>query len=160
MAERVFINMRFTGPDAGAYSRGFEAWSTAAEDMSPVMRRIGDDVVDDVGLMFQTQGAAAGAPYAPLSPDYARSKEERYPGRPILVADGSMRREMLDKLTALDVGHDRVVYEPVSDIAIYHQKGTRRMPARKMVAVTEPRKRAWDRYFAEWLAADRDAWLP
>lgn len=159
MAEKVFINMRFTGPDAGAYSRGFEAWSHAVQDMSPVMQRIGDDVVDDVGQMFGTEGAAAGAPYAPLSPGYAKEKEARYPGRPILVASGKMRREMLDRFSALNISRDRMVYEPVSGIAMYHQKGTNRMPARRMVAFTPDRKRSWDRYWAEWLAADRDSYL-
>jgi hypothetical protein len=160
MAERVFINMRFEGPDAGTYSRGFEAWSRAVEDMSPVMRRIGDDVVEDVGNMFGTEGAMAGAPYPPLSPGYAKQKEAEFPGRPILVRTGRMRREMLDKLTAVHVSKDRMLYEPVSGIAMYHQKGTEHMPARRMVAFTAPRMRQWDRYWAEWLAADRDAWLP
>lgn len=179
MAEKVFINMRFTGPDAGAYSRGFEAWAHAAEDMEPVMQRIGDDVVDDVGQMFGTQGAAAGAPWKPLSTKYEKWKEQHYPGRPILVRTGAMRREMLDKLSALHTSKDRMLYEPLSGIAMFHQRGGRstttftvgggnvteettsgRLPRRPMVAFTEARKRQWDRYWAEWLAADRDAWLP
>ena len=158
MPGKTFVSVHFAATGDRNYSRGFYALASAVEDMTPVFERIASDIRDTVQSQFMTEGAAAGNPWAPLSPDYGAWKDAHYPGMPLLVRTGQMRHELLDP-SAFMVGKQSLRYEPVSDIVIYHQFGTRHMPRRKVLAITEARERSWDHYWAEWLAAQRQAWL-
>jgi len=80
---------------------------------------------------FDTQGAFMGDPWAPLSPAYAAWKAIKYPGKPILQAEGDLRqaassprRETTPQTLTLTIADPK---------AGYHQDGTGRMPARPLV---------------------------
>lgn len=148
-------------------ARSFQIAETLAEDLSDPLGELMDQLLDSVAAQFDTEGAAAeGVPWQPLSDQYARWKAARYPGFPILVRDGAMKTAMLNKEEAVHVTTDMAVYEPVSDIAGYHQSGAdwigpawgsgeypHHLPQRKMVDLTEEWKHAAvDRTFARWLA--------
>lgn len=156
---KEFVRVRFVAPGGEKFERGFYAMSKAVADMSPVMDRIGDDIRHGVLEQFMTQGSAKlGHPWAPLSPAYAKWKDARYPGMPILVASGEMRSSLLNP-SAITTSPSSVRYDPASGIWEFHQTGTKHMPQRKPVVVTPGDRRQWDRYFAEWLAAEREKWL-
>ena len=135
---------------ADHYSRSFKIMADDAEDLSEPLRRIGEHIRLSVGEQFGSEGTAKGAPWAPLSADYAEWKDIHYPGMPILVATGNMRRLLLSP-SAITVTPHKMVYDPRSDIWHFHQLGTRFMPARKMVVVRPDDMRQWDRYFHEWI---------
>ena len=148
-----------------------------------------DQLLDSVRAQFDSEGAEAeGQPWQPLSDDYAPWKAEHYPGAPILVRDGAMRAAMLSQ-SAVHVSPEMAIYEPISDIAGYHQVGPRdwmgpawgrrigggigrpyilyhhHLPERKMVDLTDEWKHEHvDRTFAAWiarkLAEDRAAVTP
>lgn len=158
MADREFVRVRFATPGERTYSRGFYAMAGAVGDMSPVMERIGDDVRQGVLAQFTTEGAAKGSPWAPLEPEYGRWKDAHYPGAPILVQTGQMRSQALNP-SALRTTRTSMRYEPGGRVWRYHQSGTSRMPRRPLVVITPNDRRQWDRYWAEWLAAAREAWL-
>lgn len=132
------------------YRRGFQIMAEDARDLSEPLRRVGESIRSGVGEQFLTEGAARGAPWAPLSPKYKLWKEAHWPGRPILVRTGEMRGALL-ALDAIDVTRSRMTYEPHSDIAHFHQFGTRYMPARKMLVLRPQDRREWDRIFHEWI---------
>lgn len=155
---REFVHVHFAATGDRHYSRGFYALAHEVEDMSPVFDRIAMDIRHGVEEQFMTEGDAGGTPWAPLSPDYGAWKDAHYPGMPLLVRTGEMRHQLLDP-DAFSVGKTSLRYEPASDIAIYHQFGTRYMPKRKVLVITEARERSWDHYWAEWLHAQREAWL-
>lgn len=61
-------------------------------DLRPFWSTVADLAIDWIGTQFEQQGAFMTGPWAPLSPAYAAWKAIRYPGRPILAADGDLRR--------------------------------------------------------------------
>lgn len=149
-------------------ARSFDLADDMARDLSEPLGELMDRILASVEHQFETEGAAAhGERWAPLSEEYALWKAEHYPGRPILVATGEMKAQMLDRDTAVHVDAERAVYEPVSRIAGYHQTGAdwlgnawqhpgpyaHHLPARRMVDLSEDFKHeAVDRVFARWIA--------
>jgi phage gpG-like protein len=88
---------------------------------------------------FDEQGSVETGKWSPLSPPYGRWKARVRPGRPILVFDGDLRREMTTPgkgvyqvwRSGMTVGSDL-------PYAQYHQNGTPGMPARPLIGT--PRK--------------------
>lgn len=79
--------------------------------------------------------------YQRLSPVYKARKARKYPGRPLLVITGRTVRSMTDSRSrdfVEKVRHGGKTMELGTDyeIAGYHQKGTRRMPARPLFRLT------------------------
>lgn len=107
--------------DAGRDMRPL--WNTFV----PVLRMMEQEHFDSEG-----GGGRAGA-WAPLSPAYARWKAGRYPGRPILVAEGTLRSSLVDEGATGQIvraAADSLVFGTSDPTAIYHQMGTSRMPKR------------------------------
>lgn len=148
-------------------ARTFELADAWSRDLSEPLRELMDQLVESVRAQFDSEGAAAtGQRWQALSDAYGKWKAQNYPGRPILVRDGLMKAAMLDELSAVHVSAEEAVYEPLSDIAGYHQAGETwighawghqaqifHLPQRKMVDLSE----AWkhdhvDREFARWIA--------
>ena len=152
----MFVRVHFDIDGDAQYSRAFEALEHEARDMSDPLERIADDLLRQIGLQFQTEGAyGLGTVWRPLSREYAAWKEEHFPGRPILVRTGEMREHMLDKPRTVRVTAQRMVYEVASDVPVYHQKGRGHNPERKMVALPGAGRRNWDRILHEWVMSIR-----
>lgn len=102
------------------------------------MSEIGRDLTGFFsGQVFASRGGIIGESWAKLSPAYARYKAKTYPGRPPLVRTGEMQRSFKSRATATSVE----VYNTAKHFD-YHQLGTRKMPARVMMKVDEPRLKA------------------
>jgi len=153
--------VRFKLGDTTVYSRAFEMWARQASNLTVPLREIGGLLIADVGEQFASEGAWGGSSWAPLSDKYSAWKEIHYPSMPLLVASGAMRAAMLDPASSLDVSPQRLVYEPHSDIAIYHQEGSSAMPARPLIDIPVVELREWDRAIVRWLQATSDPlWGP
>jgi phage gpG-like protein len=91
---------------------------------------------------FNSEGGRGGAQWVPLSKGYAKWKEKKRPGQPILVLSGYLRRT----LTAAGTPDTIRIHEPLSltlgaggragQIGGYHQRGTTKMPARPPLNLT------------------------
>lgn len=148
-------------------ARTFQIAEELTHDLSEPLGEVMDLLLDSVAAQFDTEGAAAhGVRWAPLSDEYAKWKAQHFPGWPILVATGEMKAAMLDKETAVHVTPEMAIYEPVSEIAGFHQAGAdwlgnawehpgpypHHLPARPMVELSEAFKHeAVDRTFARWI---------
>lgn len=84
---------------------------------------------------FASIGSRGGAVWTPLSDSYRRWKEKKYPGRPILVLTGRLKRSL--SVAGVGGGDQVRELEPLSltigsvvPYALYHQRGTKRMVAR------------------------------
>ncbi len=143
------------------YERGFAAMADELEDLREPLGNVADLLRDAVGEQFASEGAhGLGGRWAPLSPAYAKAKEERYPGHPILVASGEMRDAFLTQGTR-ELTRSRLVWgvtdqrdskgEAISTRAAAHQSGEGVVPQRKIVALTNLDRRGIDREFASWL---------
>jgi hypothetical protein len=161
----VDINLEVFGETQVA--RTFELADELSRDMSEPLGELMDQILDSVAAQFSSEGAAAhGVRWAPLSDDYGAWKRLNYPGFPILVRDGTMQAAMLNRVEAVHVGPEQAIYEPVSDIAGFHQSGAdwigpawgrgayaHHLPARRMVDLSQEFKHvAVDRTFARWIA--------
>lgn len=112
-----------------------DRWRDALENAEPAFRELAEYQKTVVNArVFAQRGTAETGRWAPLSPDYKRWKSHVRPGKPILVFDGDLR----DGMTRMDKGVTEVwdrgmTVGVVSKIAGYHQTGTGRMPARKLL---------------------------
>lgn len=155
-----FTRLTFDVDGERQVSRAFSLMEHEVRDLSEPLEEIGELIRQAIGEEFATGGARGGAPWQPLSPDYAKWKEANFPGRPLLVQTGSMRRDMLSK-AAFRVTADRLVYSPETasethpEIAGFHQRGAEPNPARRMVDLTSSDRRSFEREVHEWVNAKR-----
>lgn len=125
-------------------ARGISRYGDAVRDFSPVWDQIRIDFHRIEEEQFSSEGARSGHPWAPLSPTYEAWKTKHFPGRSILQLTGQMWGEF-----AVGVGMQteitpmKLTMEPSMQRAVYHQQGTRTMPQRKVVDLTEEDKMGW-----------------
>lgn len=89
---------------------------------------------------FRTIGQRGGTPWAPLSAGYRKWKEKKYPGQPILVRTGRLRRSLTavgNEDTIRDQQPMALTIGSSTPYGIFHQRGTRRMPARPPLVLTK-----------------------
>jgi phage gpG-like protein len=134
------------------------------EPFSRELRKYGDNLGDtteafeamaqyQVGTVnkrqFDEQGSAETGRWSPLSPPYARFKARVRPGRPLLVFDGDLRREMtVPGKGVYEIGNGRMTVGTDLPHAKYHQNGTPTMPARPLMG---PAREADTRHFGKIL---------
>lgn len=105
---------------------------------------------------WDSRGQHMGTRWRKLSPAYAKRKAKTHPGKPLMIRSTNLVKSLADKRNpraifrhngkSLTLG-SRVPY------AIYHQKGTARLPRRPLFVVTKKIAHEW----AEILSADLEA---
>ena len=123
-------------------------------DFSPAFRDIKNSFIRYQRQEFASQGAYGGFAFAPLSPKYAKWKAKNHPGKRILEISGDLRKSMTSGLQVVTSPRRMVMWSD-STIAGYHQDGTEKMPARKMVAVPREEKRDWVRFLQRYIVGSR-----
>lgn len=139
-------------------SRAFSRFADNVNDFRGALKAISYDFHTIATVrQFQTEGAYSGQKWQPLSDDpagkgYATWKARAHPGAPILVLSGEMRRAATDPARD-QIGTLEAKLVIDSDIAIYHQRGTKTMPARPIIRLTEADKDRWSKTIHRWLIA-------
>ena len=122
-------------------SRAFRTLNENLRDFRPVWPEIHMYFLRGASEQFESLGARGGQRWAPLSEKYAKWKAKKYPGKPILV-----RTERLKRSLSLGGSEPDQVkeFQPLSatfgtrvPYARYHQRGTKRMPARPVLQPTQ-----------------------
>lgn len=92
---------------------------------------------------FDSKGGRSGDDWAPLSPAYAARKARIYPGMPILRASDRMFRSLVDQSSdsIAELEPREMTYGTRAPYARYHQKGTPKMPRRRILAITPEDRR-------------------
>lgn len=136
--------------------RTIERWNTGLSDFSPALEKIADDFLKLEQTQFATEGKTGSGGWKALSPDYAAWKAINYPGAKILERDGWLR----DSLTVKDAPFQVREISPTEAVlgsslnyAIYHQTGTRKMPARPPIELSASDQDRWGKLVHEWLYA-------
>lgn len=126
--------------------RELARWKGRMLNVRPALESIADQFAVTATKQFLTQGAYGGKRWDPLSAKYKRRKAKKYPGRPILVATGKLRRELTHRPFGAEEITDHTLSIGVSPdrekILGYHRSGTANMPARNPLRVAEADKRA------------------
>jgi phage gpG-like protein len=134
------LNLSIRVVGQAAMERGLARFTEGLADYRPLWRAIEDDFYAAEQEQFRTEGTATGPHWTALSPNYAKWKETRFPGRLILERTGDLRRSLTDRQdpNALCI-EERKTLTLGSRIpyASFHQQGTSKMPARPVMAAPE-----------------------
>ena len=133
--------LSFNGAGTAPVSLVLQRWQHNLGDATPAFEAMAQYQKKTVNArQFKEQGSVETGKWSPLSPPYARWKERVRPGRPILVFDGDLKRDMTTPGQGVyDVWRSGMRVGTDIDYAIYHQNGTPGMPARPLIG--SPRQR-------------------
>ena len=143
------VKIRFEVANEVQLSRAFETGIEGFLDLRKPFNTMADEFFESMAGVFSAEGAfEERSRWQKLSPAYARWKARHFPGRKILERTGRMKTSLTTRggpdnvleITprSLSIG-TRVSY------AMHHQKGTPRMPMRKIIELTNAQKRRWVR---------------
>ncbi len=91
-------------------------------------------------IHYETQGASTGAQWAPLSVAYEKWKQKHWPGLPTGVLSGATRESLTfpgDQNAVVEIHPDALMVGSRVPWAMYQQKGTKKMPARPPMRVSQ-----------------------
>lgn len=122
-----------------------------------VWPKVGDVIAEALADQFATEGVAlTGRRWAPLKPDYLRWKRRRGFRTEILRKTDEMRRGLVSRPMAVEE------YRPFSatfgtddEKAPFHQSGTRFMPQREIIRVTDDLADDVNSVLARYIFEDR-----
>jgi phage gpG-like protein len=123
--------------------RMLAAFQDALADNTPALAQIADDFREMMARQFASQGSAEGTPWAPLAPSTLR---RRRASPSILYATGALLRSLTEPGAA---GHVEALEDQSLTLgsglpyALYHQTGTRRLPARPLIVLSGTRAERW-----------------
>lgn len=107
-------------------------------DMRPFFQKASEMISSAVEEQFETEGSRTSG-WAPLSPRYAAWKMAQVGNQPILVFTGRMKKSLIgegpDSIREAD--RDQLRWGTSVPYAIFHQRGTSRMPQRRIIDLTE-----------------------
>jgi phage gpG-like protein len=151
----VFV-LKFSVAGQDQVLRTFSRWTEGLSDFSPALEDIADDFLKLEQTQFAGEGKSGSGGWKALSPDYAAWKAVNYPGAKILERDGWLR----DSLTVKDAPFQiREITATQAELGtsvsygIYHQMGTRKMPARPPVELSASDQNRWGKLVHEFLYA-------
>jgi hypothetical protein len=139
--------IKFTAEIEGVevFNRGFTRIEEEIDDLRSIWPGVSHEIYDIEDEQFESEGAAgASGRWAALSKAYAVYKAVQFPNQPILRATTSL----FDSVTRPDAPDS--IFRPEKGLltigtqregAVHHQRGTSKMPARKIYSFNESQKR-------------------
>lgn len=125
-----------------------------AEDVSEAWEAIADRFLGAEARQFSSEGGYGSAGWSPLSPRYAAWKARHYPGAPILVRTGELRRTLTEGPEVRVIApHDAWIGSAVP-YGRFHQAGDG-VPRRRPVEMPESERREWVRIVQRFLRTGR-----
>lgn len=139
-------------------SRDLTRWAHAAEDMSPAFADIYDDFRKVERRQFDSEGSYGSGGWAPLRPSTVASRSgSAHPILRSVGADSGRLRRSLTTKGARDaiarLTSDELVMGTKTPYAQFHQRGTKHMPRRRIVELTEADKKRWAKIIQAYLVA-------
>jgi phage gpG-like protein len=154
------IDLRFNVMGQEQLSRTFNILQLGISNLKPALENIAKDFYTTQKGVFQSEGGYEGNPkWAKLSKEYKKWKDREHSGAKILELTGSLRKAATTKnakgsvfnleKNSLAMGVDL----PVGgwNLAAIHQFGTKRMPAREVIRLTNMEKNRWVRIFKDYI---------
>lgn len=120
--------------------RGLERFEGRLVNSKPVFRTIGEHMMDIINEQFRSEGKRSTGGWAPLKESTIEAKGHAG----ILVDSGDLFRSLTrrgDRGNIFTVQPNLLRLGTTLDYAVFHQKGTNRMPQRKIIEFTEVDRR-------------------
>ena len=119
------------------------AFGESLADQAPALASVADDFREMIAQQFASEGRAEGTPWPELSPATLR---RRHASTPILYKTGALLRSLREPGAAGHVeeleGYSLTLGSRLP-YAVYHQTGTRRLPARPIIVLSGARSERW-----------------
>jgi phage gpG-like protein len=150
--------LSFQSAGAEPFTRVLEKYGDNLGNAMPAFEAMAEYQVGTVNKrQFDEQGSVDTGKWSPLSPPYARFKARVRPGRPLLVFDGDLRKEMtVPGKGVYEVGPKGMTVGTDISYAKYHQNGTPNMPARPLIGTPrEADKRQFEKILQRWIQESR-----
>lgn len=140
------FRMSFNVDGEQQMQRFLDLAADSVNDFSTVFDKLADEFRQSQEQVFANSGAFEGrSGWRKLSPNYRKWKSQHYPGKPILTLRGDLRKSLtqkggnhIERITA-----NSMVIGTKDKKAVWHHRGTSKMPKRKVIELTEPQKRRW-----------------
>ena len=134
-------------------ARGFSRFGDNVEDFSPAFKEIVKDFHKGEAQQFQSEGSYGAGGWTPLAPTTIMRKSSGGYPMDILVRTGDLRDAMTGRGTAkVEIIRPKgMVVGTTLEYARFHQRGTRRMPARPIIALPEEQKTRWHKIIHKYL---------
>ena len=129
------VEFRFTVVNAEEIKYAFASLAAMVKDFRPhIWPQVRNRAIKPwLKQQFATEGHGEHGKWAPLSEKYAQRKEKKYPGKPILVASGRMKKSLLSNSNQGVMTARTFQYGSDVPYSLYHQTGTSRgLPARRI----------------------------
>lgn len=147
--EGGLVGITFTIEGVPQFARVLGALMRNVKNLQPVWQDIKADFLAGEKKVFRQQGRVGDwGKWAPLNPVYAAYKRRKGWGTRILIRTGSER--LMSSLTKESSPDFHFIGRPLGmeigtrvPYARYHQTGTKHMPAREPVRLTNAQKRHW-----------------
>jgi phage gpG-like protein len=126
-----------------AVDRALADFQAALADEGPALQTIADDFREMIAQQFASEGRAGGTPWPPLAAATLRRKRA---GAAILFRTGALLESLRGPSGANhveEIGPDTLTLGSRLPYAIFHQLGTRRMPARPIIVLSDARTERW-----------------
>jgi phage gpG-like protein len=147
----MYITFEVAGDEQ--LKRSFSRFGEHAKDLSEPFREIVKDFYKIEKKQFESEGGYGSGGWQPLSPRYAAWKAKKYPGRPLMVVSGLLKESLLGEnpYSIENVTPKSMEVGTVVNFAVYHQKGTCKMPARPLIQLTDADKKRWIKFIQVYL---------
>lgn len=150
--------MRFTFAVEGEtqVDRTLTRMADDLDDLRPVWNKLADRFAQVERRQFDTEGGFGSGGWPALSPAYAAWKSANYPGAPILVRTGELRRGLTERPFGIEV----IVPKSMTlgsglEYGRYHQRGGDNLPQRRPVELPESERREWVRTVQRFVMTGR-----
>lgn len=127
---------RISGDGLRAAMVKLDRWRDAIQNPEPALRKVMIDLEDWSDAGFAAGRRPMGNRWAALSSNYRIYKSIVRPGAPILTFDGDLRASLgraRGDGAIRSIRGNRLTYGTRIHYAVYHNKGTRNMPARPVL---------------------------
>ncbi len=149
------VRVRFEVLNEVQFSRAFETLAEEMQDLSKPYEDIQNEFYASMSDVFSREGAFEGrTKWADLSPTYRAWKQKHFPGRKILELTGRLIASISVKGSSENISEITPTEMRVGTIVPYamaHQLGTNRMPARKIIQLTDEQKLRWVQIIRKYL---------
>lgn len=134
--------------------RGFSRFTDGVKDLREPFEEIAKDFAQIETKQFDTQGSYGSGGWKDLSPRY----EKRKKGGSILVKTGLLRGSLLggNPWSIRVINPLELRLGTKLHYGIYHQTGTRKMPARPPIQLTDADKSRWTKFIHKYLVKKID----
>lgn len=127
---------RISGDGLRAAMVKLDRWRDAIQNPEPALRKVMTGLEDQADAGFAAGRRPMGTRWAALSSNYRIYKSIVRPGAPILTFDGDLRASLgraRGDGAIRSIRGNRLTYGTRIHYAVYHNKGTRNMPARPVL---------------------------